>query len=68
MGLEILRQNIQIQDIMFGFDTINEISEKNKIDVKKTKFDALYGQGIISRWKINSCKTSNVYEFKWNSS
>lgn len=41
--------NIQIQGIMCGFDTINKFAKENKIDVNKTKFEALYGQGIINR-------------------
>ena len=35
-----------------GFDTINEISKKNKIDVNRTKFEALYGQGTIGDEKV----------------
>ena len=44
--------NIQIQDIMFGFDTINEIAKANEIDVNRTKFEALYGQGTIEGEKV----------------
>lgn len=44
--------SIQTQDIMFGFDTINEIAKKNEIEVKKVKFDALYGQGNIGKEKV----------------
>ena len=35
-----------------GFDTINEIAKKNKIDVNRTKFEALYGQGTIGDKKV----------------
>lgn len=35
-----------------GFDTINEISKKNKIEILKTKFDAIYGQGKIEEKKV----------------
>ncbi len=35
-----------------GFDTINEIAKKNKIDVNRTKFEALYGQGTIGDEKV----------------
>ncbi len=44
--------NIQIQDTMYGFDTINEIAKKNEIEVKKTKFEALYGQGNFGKNKV----------------
>lgn len=50
-----------------GFDTINEFAKKNKIELKKTKFEALYGEGLIKRRKSYTFKTTNVYEFKWNS-
>ena len=35
-----------------GFDTINEIAKKNKIDLTRTKFDAIYGQGMIGEEKV----------------
>ena len=35
-----------------GFNTINEISEKYKIEVKQKKFQALYGSGIIEEQKV----------------
>lgn len=41
--------SIQIQDIMFGFDTINEIANLNKIEMSRSKFDGIYGQGTINR-------------------
>lgn len=34
---------------MFGFDTINEIAKKTKIQLTKTKFEAIYGEGNINR-------------------
>lgn len=35
-----------------GFDTINEISKKNNIEINRTKFEALYGQGTINGEKV----------------
>ncbi len=35
-----------------GFDTINEIAKNNQIDVNRTKFEALYGQGTIESEKV----------------
>lgn len=35
-----------------GFDVINKLSEKYSIDVKKEKFDGLYGNGIIENEKV----------------
>jgi len=66
--LETQKKNIQIQDIMFGFDTINEIAKKTQIQMTRKKFDAIYGDGYIKRRKSTSYKTANVYEFKRNSS
>lgn len=50
-----------------GFDTINVISRMNKIEMTRQKFDGIYGQGIIERRKSDIIKTTNVYEFEWNS-
>ena len=65
--METQKTNIQIQDITFGFDTINEIAKKCEIDLSKKKFDGIYGQGSINRRKSNSFKATKIYEFKWNS-
>ena len=35
-----------------GFDVINELSKITKIDVNRTKFEALYGQGMIEEEKV----------------
>ena len=35
-----------------GFDTINKISKKYKIEVSKKKFEGLYGSGIIEGQKV----------------
>ena len=35
-----------------GFDTVNKISEKYKIEMNKKKFDSLYGEGIIENEKV----------------
>lgn len=35
-----------------GFDTINKLAEKNNIEVNKSKFDGLYGTGIIQGKKV----------------
>ena len=59
--------SIQIRGIMSGFDTVNEIAKKMKINLSKNKFDGIYGSGIINRRKSNSIKTTKIYEFKWNS-
>ncbi len=53
---------------MCGFDAINEISKITEIEMTKTKFEGIFGQGTINRRKSHSFKTTNVYEFKWNSS
>lgn len=37
---------------MFGFDTINEIAKLNKIDMLRTKFESIYGQGTINSEKV----------------
>ncbi len=51
-----------------GFDTVNLVSRKTGIEMTKTKFDGIFGQGMINRRKSYFIKTTNVYEFKWNSS
>lgn len=35
-----------------GFDTINELAKKSEIEVNRTKFEALYGQGTINGEKV----------------
>lgn len=35
-----------------GFDTINEISKITKNNVNRTKFEAIYGQGMIGNEKV----------------
>lgn len=35
-----------------GFDVINKLSEKYNIDVKKEKFDGIYGSGTIENEKV----------------
>ena len=65
--METQKTNIQIQDITFGFDTINEISKKTGIDLSKNKFNGIYGMGSINRRKSNSIKATKVHEFKWDS-
>lgn len=35
-----------------GFDVINELANKNKIEVNRRKFNALYGMGIIKENKV----------------
>lgn len=40
------------QGIMYGFDAINEIAKNNNIEVNQTKFEALYGKGIIKKEKV----------------
>lgn len=52
---------------MSGFDTVNEIAKKTKIDLNKNKFDGIYGMGIINRRENNSIKATKIYESKRNS-
>lgn len=35
-----------------GFDVINMLSKNNNIDLNRTKFDALYGTGVIENEKV----------------
>lgn len=35
-----------------GFDTINEISKLNKIELNRNKFNSIYGQGTINDEKV----------------
>ncbi len=53
---------------MCGFDTINEIAKITEIPMKKSKFEGIFGQGTVNRRKSYSFKTTNVHEFKWNTS
>lgn len=50
--LEIPRISIRTPDIMFGFDVVNEIAKNCKIDMTRTKFEAIYGQGTIGEEKV----------------
>ena len=35
-----------------GFDTVNELSRRNEIQINRNKFNSLYGQGIINNEKV----------------
>lgn len=35
-----------------GFDVINKIAKKNDIELNRTKFNAIYGTGIINKEKV----------------
>lgn len=35
-----------------GFDAINEMARRNGIEIKKIKFNSLYGQGVIKGEKV----------------
>ena len=35
-----------------GFDVINKLASRNKIDLNRTKFNAIYGTGIIENEKV----------------
>lgn len=35
-----------------GFDTVNELAKNNGIEINKTKYNSLYGQGIIKGEKV----------------
>lgn len=37
---------------MCGFDVVNEIAKNNKIEMSQTKFEALYGKGMIKGKKV----------------
>ena len=50
-----------------GFNTINEISEKYKIEVKQKKFQALYGSGIIEGQKVILLKPQTYMNLSGNS-
>lgn len=39
-----------------GFDVINKLSEKYSIDVNKSGFKAIYGNGMINNQKVILCK------------
>ena len=47
-----------------GFDVINKLSTKYEIEVKKEKFNGLFGTGVIEG-KSNIIKATNIYERKW---
>lgn len=49
-----------------GFDVINIIAKKCEIDISRTKFNGLYGSGIIKDRKSYFIKTTNIYESKWS--
>lgn len=40
------------QDTIYGFDVINKIASKNKIEINRNKFNAIFGQGIIQNEKV----------------
>lgn len=37
---------------MSGFDTVNEFARRNEIEINRTKFNSLYGQGIVKNEKV----------------
>ena len=39
-----------------GFDVINELSKRYKIEVERSGFQALYGTGMIEDNKVILCK------------
>ncbi len=48
-----------------GFDTINLIAQKNNMELTRSKFQSIYGTGMIARRKGHFSKATNVYELKW---
>lgn len=50
-----------------GFDVINKISEKYDIKVNKTKFNSLYGTGIINEEKVILLKPQTYMNLSGNS-
>lgn len=51
-----------------GFDTVNVIAEKYKIEMTRTKFNSNFRKWNNRKGKSNFSKTTNVYEFKRTSS
>ena len=45
-----------------GFDSINKLAEHNNIEIKKSRFNALYEIGKNTRSKSCIIKTTNIYE------
>ena len=45
-----------------GFDVINKIAKKCEIDISRTKFNGLYGSGIIKDEKVISKKGDSAKE------
>lgn len=35
-----------------GFDTVNEFARRNEIQINRTKYNSLYGQGIVKNEKV----------------
>ncbi len=35
-----------------GFDTVNEFARRNEIEINRTKYNSLYGQGIVKNEKV----------------
>lgn len=52
---------------MYGFDTINEIAKKNKIEMTRSKFDGIYGQGTIGDEKVLLLKPQTYMNLSGNS-
>ena len=50
-----------------GFDTINEVAEKNNINITKSKFKGLYETGIIQGKKVILLKPQTYMNLSGNS-
>ena len=50
-----------------GFDVINLIAKENNIEVNKSKFNGLYGSGIIENEKVILLKPQTFMNFSGNS-
>ena len=48
-----------------GFDAINEVAEKNNINITKSKFKGLYETGIIQGKKVILLVISLFLAMKW---
>ena len=50
-----------------GFDTINKIAEKYNIEVNKSKYQGLYGMGMIEKNKVILLKPQTYMNLSGNS-
>ena len=46
-----------------GFDVINKIAQKNDISMNRTKFNAIYGTGVVENEKVILIKPQTYMTF-----